>query len=173
MNYVETIRQGEYGLDGFAYVVHGGDDAEICETIQQYTQNCNGLIGNVECNNNCFNSIRFQRPMPVIIDVTACLPVDCPPITAAQAEQFIRNTESSITRSNKIRSCDFSKAHPEIDDVTFNVTFPPLITCEGGQTYTDPIDGSEIDFYGTNYCGGIPNDCAQCSDGPLLSLIHI
>lgn len=170
VNYVETVKPGEYGLDGFAYIIHGGDDAEICNTIKRTSGNCAALIGNVTCDEGCFSDIRFQRPMPVVIDVTACLPANCSSITAAQAETFIRNTALGITRKEKIRSYDFSKVHSELDGVTFNATFPPLIACTGGEIYTDPIDGSDIDFYADNFCDGIPNDCAGCPQGPLTAL---
>ena len=170
VNWVETVAANEYDLGGYAYIVHGGDDAEICNVIKRTSGNCANLIGNVSCDINCFNDVRFQRPMPVIIDVTACLPANCPSITAEQAIEFIKNTSSGIARAKKIRSCDFSKVHPELDSVTFNATYPPLITCTGGEIYTDPIDGSEIDFFGQNFCEGIPNDCAHCPQGPLTSL---
>ena len=170
VNYVETVEAGEYGLDGYAYIVHGGDDAEICNTIKRTSGNCAKLIGNVSCEANCFNDVRFQRPMPVIIDVTACLPADCPSITAEQAIEFIKGTSAGIARSKKIRASDFSRVHNELDGVTFNATFPPLITCDGGEIYTDPIDGSEIDFYGQAFCEGIPNNCAHCPSVGVTSL---
>lgn len=152
---------------GPMFVVHGGDDAKICdELIRKSGVACN-MVGESNCG-SC-NDVRFQRPCPVLLCIEVTVNPDCPLLTDAQISEIIMSVAPQIARQTKVRANDIAKLQQDIDSVRFRVKRQPLVSCpdddtNGADILTDPIDFEQIRFGTQNpygLCGGKPDCEAQ------------
>jgi len=150
------------GETGGLAVVSGGLDSDICETLRLQGSLTCSLLGDTSCDTNCFDGIRFQRPIPVKVDILVTLNCDCPVITQSEAESMILAQSTNFSSSTKISGSTLSKLHPDIEHVQFKL-IRREIGCGLDETYIDPFSGDEFDFF-TSQAFGINAGVTDCQN---------
>lgn len=165
VDFVRTYQGDLCGESGFMFIVHGGNDADICETIKLKSGSACNLLGDTECSADCYNSVRFQKACPVKLCIEILLNKDCPRITKEQATAMIMTQAKDLAYKSKLSGAMLSKLHPDIEDVKLSIKKPPLFACD--EMIIDPITGDEVNF-GNQECG-LCVAKSECIGDPVYS----
>jgi len=148
--------------EGPMMVVYGGNPQLICDTILKTSGVVCNLVGETSCG-SC-NSVRFQRPCPVLLCIEVTINCDCPLLTQEQIASIIMSQAPAIARQTKVRAADIANLQEDIDSVRFSIKSPMLASCPDADdipTFNDPISNTPVKFATDNpygLCGGKP-DC--------------
>lgn len=140
---------------GWMFVVHGGNDAEICEAIKRHAGlGVCALLGDNSCESHCAD-VHFQRACPVLTCLKITLSCDCPEPDENTIKSQILSAAPSLALENRITAKDIARLSDQIIKVEFSTKKRPLYACIDQDTPTiiDPVDDTEIPFASTNPCG--------------------
>lgn len=123
--------------DGWMFIVKGGDESKICDTIRKHTTTCN-LVGGTSCPDTCLEEIKFQKASPVGIKVNLRVTEGCPYPDIAKLKSLVASQSSRLAPRSVIHMIDIAKLDPVIEFVDFQRLPCP---CEGA---LDPFTGEEL-----------------------------
>lgn len=146
--------------NGWMFVVHGGDDAQVGEAIKLHAGlGVTSLVGSTVYQDSSCTEIKFQRPCPVLLKLRVTLGCDCPIIDAETVKSLIVSLAPRIAGQDKLNAQEIARLSPSIDKVEIYKQCMPLYGCidENTPTITDPTTGESI-VWGTDVftglCGG-------------------
>ncbi len=143
--------------NGPMFIVYGGRDSDICETLLKRSGATCSMVGESACG-SC-NDIRFQRPCPVLLCIEVTVNDDCPLLTDDAIRSIIMSVAPNIAKQTKLRANDIAKLQGDIDSVRFAIKKPELHGCpeQSTQVYNDPLSNTPLRFATSNpfgLCGG-------------------
>ena len=160
-------------MSGLMIVVHGGDNQEICNTIEQQFKHGSGvLLGDTSCPSSCVSGIKYQEACPVIIEVMITLACDCPVLSKASIITAIMKNASKIAQQITVKNCIVGCGVEGVDRIEVRKKKMPLATCSQGEI-TDPFTNQEIDMTvdsGCSICGHEDNCPSEFAGSTKLNV---
>jgi len=134
------------GNNGAMLVVHGGNDAEICQVFFKKSGITCNTFGNVSCETALCDggTPSFQRPCPVQISVRVSLSCGCISTTEDEIRSIILANASFYAKSRTISAKQILKLHREIESVQIRAQRIELSCVEA--TIVDPISQQILPF---------------------------
>lgn len=149
---------------GPMFVVYGGEESAICETILRSSGVACNLVGETVC--GACTGVRFQRPCPVLLEIEVTLTCDCPSQSEDSIRSLIMSIAPKLALQSRLRANDIAVLSSEIDSVRFRLRRPPLVTLECDPTVlqlNDPISNTPINF-ATSKPFGLCKPAAACEE---------